>query len=85
MILFRKTENKGGIMKENIRKFVIIVVIVAALFFTYPVNMSRADREYVKEQIEDMEENKSSDDIAFAHISYTGKAKTDKGYVIFVQ
>ena len=83
MILFRKTENKGGIMKENIRKFVIIVVIVAALFFTYPVNMSRADREYVKEQIEDMEENKSSDDIAFAHISYTGKAKTDKGYVIY--
>ena len=83
MLLFRKTENKGDIMKENMKKFVIIVVIVAALFFTYPVNMSRADREYVKEQIEDMEENKSSDDIAFAHISYTGKARTRDGYIIY--
>ena len=83
MLLFRKTENKGDIMKENMKKFVIIVAIVAALFFTYPVNMSRADREYVKEQIEDMAENQSIYDIAFAHIAYTGKAKTDKGYVIY--
>ena len=83
MILFRKTENKGDIMKGNIKKFVIIVAIVAALFFTYPVNMSRADREYVKEQIEDIKEKQNSDRIAFAHISYTGKARTDKGFVIY--
>ena len=66
MLLFRKTEDKGDIMKENMKKFVIIVAIVAALFFTYPVNMSRADKEYVKEQIEDMAEKQSSGIIAFA-------------------
>lgn len=73
MLLFRKTEDKGDIMKENMKKFVIIVAIVAALFFTYPVNMSRADKEYVKEQIEDMAEKQSSGIIAFAHISYIEK------------
>lgn len=81
MLLFRKTEDKGDIMKENMKKFVIIVAIVAALFFTYPVNMSRADKEYVKEQLEMLEKNNA--EIAFAHISYTGKARTDKGYVIY--
>ena len=70
MLLFRKTEDKGDIMKENMKKFVIIVAIVAALFFTSPVNMSRADKEYVKEQIEDMAEKQSSGIIAFAQIYY---------------
>ncbi len=83
MLLFRKTEDKGDIMKENMKKFVIIVAIVAALFFTYPVNMSRADKEYVKEQIEDMAEKQSSGIIAFAHISYIGKKRNSNGYIIY--
>ena len=81
MLLLRKTEDEGDIMKENMKKFVIIVAIVAALFFTYPVNMSRADKEYVKEQLEMLE--KYNGEIAFAHISYTGKKKTNKGYIIY--
>ena len=72
-------------MKENMKKFVIIVAIVAALFFTYPVNMSRADREYVEEQLGRMEEKMcvNRDTASFVHISYTGKAETRDGYIIY--
>ena len=85
MLLFRKTEDKGDIMKENMKKFVIIVAIVAALFFTYPVNMSRADREYVEEPLGRMEEKMcvTRATASFVHISYTGKAKTRDGYIIY--
>ncbi len=85
MLLLRKTEDEGDIMKENMKKFVIIVAIVAALFFTYPVNMSRADREYVEEQLGHMEEKMcvNRDTASFVHISYTGKARTRDGYIIY--
>lgn len=43
--------------------------------------MSRENKEYVKEQLEMLE--KYNGEIAFAHISYTGKKKTNKGYIIY--
>ena len=37
----------------------------------------------MKEQIEDMAENQSIYDIAFAHISYAGKKRNSNGYIIY--
>lgn len=68
-------------MKKITTKTIVILIFVVALFFSYPVNMSRENKEYVKEQLEMLE--KYNGEIAFAHISYTGKKKTNKGYVIY--
>ena len=45
--------------------------------------MSRENKEYVQEQLEDMAEKQSSGIIAFAHISYTGKKRNNNGYSIY--
>ena len=68
-------------MKKITVKTIVILIFVVVLFFSYPVNMSRENKEYVKEQLEMLE--KYNGEIAFAHISYTGKKKTNKGYVIY--
>lgn len=68
-------------MKKIPVKTIVILIFVVTLFFSYPVNMSRENKEYVKEQLEMLE--KYNGEIAFAHISYTGKKKTNKGYIIY--
>ena len=68
-------------MKKITVKTIVILIFVVTLFFSYPVNMSRENKEYVKEQLEMLE--KYNGEIAFAHISYTGKKKTNKGYIIY--
>lgn len=60
-------------MKKITVKTIVILIFVVTLFFSYPVNMSRENKEYVKEQLEMLE--KYNGEIAFAHISYTGKKK----------
>ena len=68
-------------MKKITVKTIVILIFVVTLFFSYPVNMSRENKEYVKEQLEMLE--KYNGEIASAHISYTGKKKTNKGYIIY--
>lgn len=68
-------------MKKITVKTIVILIFVVTLFFSYPVNMSRENKEYVKEQLEMLE--KYNGEIAFAHISYTGKKKKNKGYIIY--
>ena len=53
-------------MKKITVKTIVILIFVVTLFFSYPVNMSRENKEYVQEQLEDMAEKQSSGIIAFA-------------------
>ena len=70
-------------MKKITVKTIVILIFVVTLFFSYPVNMTRKNKEYVQEQLEDMAEKQSSGIIAFAHISYTGKKRNNNGYIIY--
>jgi hypothetical protein len=73
------------ILNKKVIKTLVLIVFIIALFFSYPVNMSRENKKHVEEQIEHMKEDMYTDmdGVAFAHVSYTGKSSTDNGYVIY--